>query len=175
MRMATSTIVPLEEYLHTTYEPECEWIDGVLKAKSMPDGYHGYFEARLIAMLMRNSSWGLRALPEVRTRIAADRFRVPDVMAIPADAPFLPLPKVKPLICIEVLSPDDRQADLEENIDDYVAAGIGAIWIVDPRQRTIAMADANGIHPVDELTLQGTSVRLAATEIFAELDQLEAL
>jgi Uma2 family endonuclease len=173
--MATSTIVPLEEYLHTSYEPECEWIDGVLKEKTMPDGYHAYFEMRLVDLLRRDPTWSLRGLPELRIRMSARRFRVPDVAVIPADVPFLPLPKVTPLICIEVLSPDDREIDLIEKIEDYVAMGVPAIWIVDPRKRTLAMADANGIHQVEELTLQGTNVRLTAAEIFAELDQLEAL
>jgi Uma2 family endonuclease len=176
MRMPTSTIVPLEEYLHTSYEPECEWIDGVLKEKTMPDGYHGYFQNLLLMFFeKRQTEFRVRALPEVRILVSQSHYRVPDVLVIPANVPFLPTITVTPLICIEVLSPDDRQSDLMEKIEDYRQMGVPAIWVVDPRKRTLAMADANGIHQVDELTLQGTNVRLTATEIFAELDQLEAL
>jgi Uma2 family endonuclease len=174
--MATSTIVPLEEYLHTSYEPECEWIDGVLKEKSMPDGYHGFFQGWLLTFFLnRRAEFGLRALSEVRIRVSQHHYRVPDVLVIPADVAFLPSPTVTPLICIEVLSPDDRKSDLMEKIEDYQLMGVPAIWIVEPRKRTLAMADASGIHQVEELTLQGTSVKLTAAEIFAELDQLEAL
>jgi Uma2 family endonuclease len=135
MRMATSTIVPLEEYLHTSYEPECEWINGTLKEKSMPDGYHAYFQGLLLTFFYtRRAVFGMRAL-----------------------------------------SPDDRRSDLMEKIEDYVQMGVPAIWVVDPRKRTLAMADADGIHQVEELTLQGTNVKLTAAEIFAELDQLESL
>ena len=174
--MATSTIVPLEEYLHTSYEPECEWIDGVLKEKSMPDGYHGYFQGLLLIFFQkRQAEFGLRALSEVRIRVSQRHYRVPDVLVIPANVTFLPSPTVTPLICIEVLSPDDRKSDLMEKIEDYLQMGVPAIWIVDPRNRTLAMADENGVHQVEELTLQGTNVKLTAAEIFADLDQLEAL
>ena len=174
--MATSTIVPLEEYLHTSYEPECEWIDGVLKEKTMPDEYHGYFQAWLLNFFnSRQLEFGLRALSEVRLRALPTHHRVPDVLVIQADAPFLPRLSVTPLLCIEVLSPDDRKNDLLEKVDDYVKMGVFTIWIIDPRRRTIAVADAGGIHPVVELALQGTNVKLTAADMFAELDQLEAM
>ncbi len=38
--MGTSVMVPLEEYLRTSYEPDREWVDGVVKERGMPDGYH---------------------------------------------------------------------------------------------------------------------------------------
>ena len=31
--MATATQVPLSEYLHTSYEPDCEWIDGEVRER----------------------------------------------------------------------------------------------------------------------------------------------
>lgn len=174
--MAASTTVPLEEYLHTSYEPECEWVDGVLKQKTMPDEYHSWCQVFLLMFFHdRHLEFGLRPLPELRIRISPLRYRVPDALVIPANASFLPTIKVTPLICIEVLSPEDRKSDLMEKIEDYLRMGVSTIWIVDPRKRTLAMADADGIHQVEELTLHGTEVKLTATEIFAELDQLETL
>jgi Uma2 family endonuclease len=177
--MATSTnavMVPLEEYLHTSYEHGCEWVDGQLKGRGMPDGYHGYFQDFFMAYFRAmRMEFGLRGLSEVRMRVSSRSYRIPDVMAIPVDAPFLPYPVVTPSICVEILSTDDRVIDLQEKIDDYVALGVGAIWIVDPRRRTMSTADAAGIHKVVEFQVPGGQACITAGELFAELDELERL
>ncbi len=172
--MATSTMVPLEEYLTTSYEHDCEWIDGELKQRGMPDGYHGYFQT-LLALYFngRMEAFGLRALTEVRIEMKPGIYRIADVTVLPADARFLPSPVSAPSLCIEVLSPDDRVTDLEDKIADYLAMGVGAIWIIDPRRRRMATADAAGTHVVQEFTLPGTAVRLSKAQPFSELDELE--
>ena len=172
--MATSTMVPLEEYLRTSYEPDCEWVNGVVKQRGMPDGYHGYFQSFFL-VYFQGFKETLRALLQVRIEISPRTWRVPEVMVISADARFLPLPTETPLVCIEILSPDDRVSDLQQKIDDYVARGVGAIWILDPRRRTMSIADSHGTHRVQEFSLAGTPVRITADDLFADLDRLEAL
>ena len=174
--MATSTMIPLEEYLRTSYEHDCEWVDGQLKERGMPDGYHGFFQGFFLMFFeQRRMKFGLRAMSEVRMRVRAGSYRIPDVMVIPADAPFLPSPVVTPSICVEVLSPDDRVSDLQEKIDDYVLMGVGSIWIVDPRRRTMATADAEGIHKVEEFRIPGMQASITWADLFAGLDELERL
>jgi Uma2 family endonuclease len=171
-----STMVPLDEYLHTSYEHDCEWVNGELKERGMPDGYHAYFQSFFLVLFARLSSeTGLRALPEVRIRVNPLSYRIPDVLVVPSDVAFLPAPAVTPLLCIEVLSPDDRVSDLQEKIVDYVAMGVGAIWIVDPRRRTMSTADASGMHIVREFRLAGTTVKITAAELFDDLDRYEKL
>ena len=36
--MATSTLVPLSEYLRTSYRPDRDWIDGVVKERNVGEG-----------------------------------------------------------------------------------------------------------------------------------------
>jgi hypothetical protein len=61
--MPTSTMVPLEVYLHTSYEHDPEWVNGQLKERGMPDGYHGYFQSLLAGYFNnRLDALGLRAL-----------------------------------------------------------------------------------------------------------------
>ncbi len=38
--MTTATLVPLEEYLHTSYHPDRDWVEGELKEWNMGDGPH---------------------------------------------------------------------------------------------------------------------------------------
>jgi len=172
--MATAVMIPLEVYLTTSYEHEPEWVDGELKERGLPDGYHSYFQGWFLAYFKKlQMELGLRALSELRIQVRPQSYRIPDIAAFSVDVPFLPSPTVTPAICVEILSPDDRVSDLEAKIDDYVAMGVGAIWIVDPRRRTMAIADAAGIHKVSEFPIPGTDRRITRAELFAELDELE--
>jgi Uma2 family endonuclease len=94
-------------------------------------------------------------------------------MVISGNAAFLPSPTVTPFICIEILSPDDRVAGLQEKIDDYAAMGVQGIWIVDPPRRAMTIADASGSRKVQEFTVPGTEERITSQQLFAELDELE--
>jgi Uma2 family endonuclease len=43
-----------------------------------------------------------------------------------------------PDIAVEMLSPGDRPGEIAQKIRDWVEAGTGVLWIVDPRRRTVA-------------------------------------
>ena len=42
-----------------------------------------------------------------------------------------------PTLAIEVLSPSDRLEDIYQKVDEYLAVGVDAVWIVDPHFRTV--------------------------------------
>jgi Uma2 family endonuclease len=42
-----------------------------------------------------------------------------------------------PDLAVEVLSPDDRAAEVEEKVAEYLAAGARAVWVLSPRARTL--------------------------------------
>lgn len=44
-----------------------------------------------------------------------------------------------PLLAVEVLSPSDKQEDITEKIELYLAAGTAIVWIVEPRFRTVTV------------------------------------
>jgi Uma2 family endonuclease len=65
-----------------------------------------------------------------------ERFRVPDVVIVRGGRPAGRIITSPPEIAVEVLSPDDRAADVQDKIDDYLQFGIPAVWLIDPeRQR----------------------------------------
>jgi Uma2 family endonuclease len=173
--MATSTMVPLDVYLHTCYEHDPDWVDGELRERGRPDEDHGYFQGRLVFYFTsRIGTLGLRAFPEVRMKISPTNYRLPDVMLIPAGARFLPTITCTPVICIEVLSADERTGELREKIRDFLGIGVGAVWVVDPRRRTMRVADGEGEREVEEFMIPGSEACLTKAELFAELDGFEA-
>jgi len=44
-----------------------------------------------------------------------------------------------PELAVEVLSPDDRASEVDEKIDNYLAAGCTEVWIANPLRQTITI------------------------------------
>jgi Uma2 family endonuclease len=44
-----------------------------------------------------------------------------------------------PDLAVEVLSPDQTAADMDERMADYFAAGTRLFWVVNPARRTVAV------------------------------------
>jgi Uma2 family endonuclease len=70
----------------------------------------------------RRREWNITVLPEIRIRVGATRFRIPDIAIILGDTdekiPTKPL-----FLCIEILSPDDRWSRVEGRISDFLKMG----------------------------------------------------
>lgn len=49
--MTTGTLVSVEEYLHTTYRPNCEFVDGVLFQKPMPTWMHAKLPLKIAKLI----------------------------------------------------------------------------------------------------------------------------
>ncbi len=173
--MATGAMISEQEYLTTDYEHECEWIEGQVRERALPDEFHSALQTFFIAYFVANGRpLGFRVRAELRVRVAARRYRIPDVTVLPSTASLQPIPDSPPAICIEILSPDDRQGEVQEKIADYVAMGVPAIWGVDPRRRLLWTADAAGLHPAESSYVPGADLVITPVEMFAELDSLEA-
>ncbi len=71
---------------------------------------------------------------------------------IPSPRPtrFFPGP---PDLAVEILSPDDRAAEVAAKVADYIRAGTRAVWIVDPDARTVTVHSRDHAvrYGVDEL------------------------
>ncbi len=44
--MSTAVHLPLAEYINTDYEPDCEYVDGVLEERNVGKTKHGTTQAR---------------------------------------------------------------------------------------------------------------------------------
>jgi len=44
-----------------------------------------------------------------------------------------------PVLVVEILSPNDRLEEINEKIDDYLAAGVALVWVIDPHRRTVVI------------------------------------
>jgi Uma2 family endonuclease len=166
-------LIPMEEYLTSSYEPDLEYVDGVLEEKSMGERDHGFLQAAIIAWFFnRRAEWKIDVIAEYRTRTSRTRVRLPDVSVVWQGEGDQRVRVTPPLLCIEVLSPEDRPGRVMKRLDDFVAMGAENLWILDPSDRSAATYTRFGMKPVegDRLEIAGTGIYLDVAGIFATLE-----
>jgi Uma2 family endonuclease len=76
-----------------------------------------------------------------------------------------------PDLAVEVLSPGDRTGEVDEKIDAWLSAGCAAVWIVDPKLKTVTIYPSRSKIEVKTVgdTLQGDPVVPGFTCVVDEL------
>jgi Uma2 family endonuclease len=75
-----------------------------------------------------------------------------------------------PLICIEILSRHDEISDVLEKLEEYAAAGVSYIWVLDPRRKKAFYYDS-GLREVHGAfaTTGEPLVELPLADVFLDL------
>ncbi len=82
--------------------------------------------------------------------------RIPDVMVYlgerwekynaedndPENGPITLIPD----LVIEIVSPNDLYDDVDDKVDDYLAEGVQAVWVISPRRKLISVKRKDGSH-----------------------------
>jgi Uma2 family endonuclease len=176
--MATAPpLLSIEEYLHTSYKPDVHFVDGEIEERNVGEHTHNIIQGFFYFTFTANeAAWKMEAIIEQRIRIGSNQVRVADIAVLPADAPFQEVLTVPPLLCVEIMSPEDRYYRSERVLEDYLALGVPNIWLIDPMHRSAFVYDASGLHPADpsKLCIENSSVCLDLTAPFAKLDRIAA-
>ena len=121
--------------MNTSYSPDCEYVDGVVWERNVGKRKHSYAQGRIYRKLGDAlETQGLAVLPEQRIRVSPFRVRVPDVCVVPGSDKDEVIAQ-PPLLCVEVLSPDDRWNRVLGSVSDYQSMGVPVVWVVDPYGR----------------------------------------
>ena len=165
--MATNTLISVREYLTTSYEPDCDYVDGVIVERNVGEQDHSYLQMAIAAYLYnRRKEWGIHVYPEQRLQVKPTRFRIPDVCVVLGARPKEQVFTAPPFICIEILSPEDRWARVQERIHDFLAFGVPNIWILDPQSRKAYACTSAGTHEVQELRTENPRILVPLDAIF---------
>ncbi len=131
--MATAVYVPIAEYLNTTYRPDCDYVDGEVRERNWGDFAHSSTQAEVGVWQHGKFPQGARrVLPEQRVQVKATRYRIPDVCVLADDAPREAIIRTPPILCVEILSKDDRMSDILVRVKEYFEMGVPVCWIIDP-------------------------------------------
>lgn len=171
-----------EIILPDNVKPALEWVNNRVLQKVSPQRKHALAQGRFWAALdawacahgagTAGTEWRFQVQPPGEIR----RSLVPDVgylsyerMPLP-EQEFIDYPSIAPDAVVEVLSPDDRLADVEEKIRVYLAAGTNVVFIVDPDARTVVVRDAEGKRVLGEADVVEhrslTGLRFAVRDLF---------
>jgi len=171
---AFENIVTVEEYLSTEYEPDCEYVDGVLEARNLGEKDHSTLQRFLVVLFaIHRAEWGVEVFPELRVQIAPRQFRVPDVTVVRSDMKIGQILTVPPLIAVEIMSPEDTIPKVAAKANEYQAFGVEHVWVIDSLRRVAYRAGSNGLELVrtGEFTVDGTQIRVGLDEMFNELER----
>jgi Uma2 family endonuclease len=131
-----ATLIPVEEYLRTNYDPDREYVDGEVVERNLGEKTHSTIQGNLIYYFrLRRDEWGIRAYPEQRVQVSRTRFRIPDVTVVKLSQEQGEIFTNPPHLCIEILSKDDTMQYMLEKIDDYLNFGVPYVWIISPENR----------------------------------------
>jgi Uma2 family endonuclease len=177
--MSTATLVSLEEYLNTSYEPDMDFIDGVLVRRNVGTQLHGLLQTILAVYFWQyRKSHRIQVFTETRllVNVATGRHRVPDIMVV--ERPFQRGRVVVdvPAAVVEIKSPDDTFDDILDRCFDYEKCGVRNILVMDPDNRRAWTFEHGNLHLLTEESIslrlkQQAAVDFPWASLFAELDE----
>jgi Uma2 family endonuclease len=164
--------VPVEVYLRTSYEPDAEYVDGVIEERPMGQYDHSTWQHALGLWFEQHAKeWGIRVRPELRVKVAAANYRVPDVVVFDRSLPIEPVITHPPIAVFEILSPEDSHSRLMIKLADYERMGIKTILVLNPagNHRRYVSARLEPL-PAEPFDLPGSKCRFDLAEIVKLLD-----
>lgn len=133
---AVSRRASYQAYLDLPDDLRAEYINGVIIMNPPPSFAHQRTCLRARDMLVAALPGAIVAVAVGwRLRPDRDNVRIPDVCVL-GHEPESELVTVPPLVVIEVLS-SNRTDDLVRKSTDYLDAGAGQYWIIDPRDTVL--------------------------------------
>jgi Uma2 family endonuclease len=144
LRMAITTA---EELLQAGDIGRCELLRGELRMMEFAGSEHGRIAATLACHLANHVM-----SEQLGTVVAAgtgfllsrdpDTVRAPDIGFVRAARPPGPQRgyyEGAPDLAVEVLEPNDRLGYMPEKVAEWLESGTLAVWVVDPRERTVTI------------------------------------
>jgi Uma2 family endonuclease len=175
--------VTAEEFLHLADDGNYELVHGEVKERcvSIHSSWTGHRISARLDQFAEQSGLGFAFGSDIQLRIWPDdpnNVRRPDGAYIRAirfaggrlpEAGYL---EVAPDVVAEAVSPNDPAEYVETKVREYLAAGVGLIWVAYPANRTVHVFRANGtVDVLDETgTLEGEDLlpglKIPVIEIF---------
>jgi len=167
--METGSLATIREYVTTSYEPDCDYVDGTIEERNSGEYDHAHLQATATSYLGNHSrERGIIVLLAPRIQVSPTRFRVPDVCVILTDHPKEQIFRTPPFICIEILSPEDRLSRVQEKMNDYLYFGVPYVWMLDPATRKAYRWTTKGMHEVAELRTENPEIVVPLPALFAD-------
>lgn len=162
----------------------CELVDGLLVEKAMGfrESLLALFLGHVLLKHVSEKKGGLVSGPDGFITLFPNFVRGPDVAYISWDRlpnrrlPEEAYPSIVPELVVEILSVGNTRAEMARKRREYFQAGVQLVWMVDPRERSVAVftSPIDFVVRLDDETLDGGNVlpefSVSLAEFFAVLD-----
>jgi Uma2 family endonuclease len=164
--------VPVEVYLSSSYEPDAEYVDGVIEERPMGEYDHSSWQHAIELWFAQHArEWNIRVRPELRVQVSAGNFRVPDVTILDRSLPVEQVITHPPIAVLEILSPEDTLTRMMAKLGDYAQMGIPTILVLDPSGKNFRYTEGRlEPLPAEPFDLPGSACRFDLAEIVKLLD-----
>ena len=176
---STTTLVSVDEYLNTSYEPDMEYVDGVLVEQNVGAPIQSRLQT-IVAVFFEQyrKAHRFNVFVAPRLRVTAGReYRVPDVVVL--EGPYRKGKALEdvPAVVIEIKSPSDTFDDVVVKCFEYEKLGVANNLFMDPdhhqawlfRQGSLQLLTGPSI--ALELPRAQTTIDFPFAHMFAELDE----
>ena len=94
---------------------------------------------------------------------------MPDICVLAGGKPTEQIFTRPPLLCIEILSPEDTMSRMQERISDYLTFGVSHVWVLDPRTRRAYDYTSTGMREAKDgvLRTEDPQIDVPLAEIFS--------
>jgi Uma2 family endonuclease len=147
--------ITADEFFAMNLEGRAELVDGKIVRTSQAGAWHGSIAAELVRQVANHvREYRLGRVISADTgfilRRAPDAVRAPDVSFVACDRlphePFTSFFPGSPDLAVEVVSPSDSWHHIDCKLREYLDAGCGEVWIVEPGDRYVHVFSANARH-----------------------------
>ena len=163
--MSIETPISVEEYLNTSYDPDVEYVDGVLVERNVGEWQHSLTQSNALYHLSSKYPH-VYALPALTSQTRITRYRLPDVTVL------LTLPQTEYLLdaaflAIEILSKRDSMTGIIEKLEEYSQKGVANIWLIDPRLEKMFTYRSHTLQEVEDIiATDDPRLELTRAEVF---------
>jgi hypothetical protein len=171
-----ATLVSLEEYLHTSYEPDMEYVDGVLVGRNVGTQWHGLLQSLVASHLGQfRKTHQIQVFMTCRLCLSTTgRHRVPDIMV--AERPYTKGQVVTdvPAIVIEINLPTTASTKWLISVLNTQSWEFRTLWSwIRIKKRQYVFAD-EAVRIVTSIVLvlpkSGGRLPFPVDDLFAELE-----
>src|ERR1700733_12080819 len=167
--MATAALISVDEYLSTSYRPDCDYVDGEVLERNLGERDHASVQRRILFYFFNHyPQLGWRLFPEQRVQVKAARFRIPDVCLLAEDAPVEQIVRTPPILCIEILSKEDTMTRIMVRVKDYFQMGVPVCWIIDPALRSAWVATPGHLAEPADGILRAGEIEMPLAEVLEQ-------
>ena len=153
--MGVGTLVSEEEYLHTSYQPDCGFQDGVLIERNVGTESHSWLQISLGSYFhVRRKLWNITAYTEQRIRVRAGKYMLPDICVLQGLRSSESVLKAPPLLVVEILSPEDRPIRVNDTVREWLDFGVPIVWVIDPETLESELYDKGGRTKIEDGVLR---------------------